>query len=297
MLWSLTCWNHKLSTTRLVRWWLRMTVLDRLIIVVIVNILHIIISFFVLMFWLANRLAHSLLMATTENFLSQYLNMEQEATVGIRFVLGFMNFISGTTIFFEVVLTIVVWAFSIFFIVDLIWDGIVTRSVLRNFASKPDIILSTRGEYVGGHPELPDSRFIYLTIGGRKESPNLSLVLPGLQGKEFNIPLIDITSTKSGIDEKFGQPGGFNIWLTSITPSVWKGHRSVLNVEYTNSGRKYLVETGSFLRGNDEVQKWKNYLTCAQAEADTGIKPYGNWKSLPEDDRKEAENETSQESN
>jgi len=43
------------------------------------------------------------------------------------------------------------------------------------------------------------------------------------------------------------------------------------------------VETGSFLRGNDEVQKWKNYLTCTQAEADTGKKPYGNWKSLPED--------------
>jgi hypothetical protein len=283
MLWSLTKWNHRLSTTRLVRWWLRMGVFDRLIIVIIVNILHIIISFFVLMFWLANRLAHSLLMATTDSIFSQYLDVNQEVTAGVKFVLGFMSFISGTTIFFEVILTIAVWAFSIFFIVDLIWDVIVTRAVLRGFAAKPDVILSTRGEYVGGHPELPDSRFIYLKIGGKRKSPNMSLVLPGLQGKEFNIPLIDITSTKSGIDEKFGQPGGFNIWLTSITPSIWKGHRSVLNVEYTNAGRKYLVETGSFLRGNDEVQKWKNYLTCSQAEADTDVKPYGQWKSLPED--------------
>jgi len=288
MLWSLTCWNHRLSTTRLVRWWLRMGVFDRLIIVIIANILHVIISFFVLMFWLANRLAHSLLIATTDNIFSQYLNLDTEITTGVKFVLGFMNFISGTTIFFEVVLTIAVWAFSIFFVIDLIWDGIITRAVLRSFVSKPNVILSTRGEYVGGHPELPDSRFIYLTIDGKKECPYLSLVLPGLQGKEFKIPLIDITGTKTGIDEKFGQPGGFNIWMTSITPSIWKGLRSVLNVEYTNSGRKFLVETGSFLRGNDEVQKWKNYLTCAQAEADTGKKPHGQWKSLPED-KKEAD--------
>lgn len=281
MLWSLTCWNHRLSTTRLIRWWLRMGVFDRLIIVIIANILHVIISFFVLIFWLANRLAHSLLVATTDSVFSQYLNLDQEITTGVKFVLGFMNFISGTAIFFEVVLTIAVWAFSIFFVIDLIWDGIVTRTVLRSFVSKPNVILSTRGEYVGGHPELPDSRFIYLTIDGKKECPYLSLVLPGLHGKEFKIPLIDITGTKTGIDEKFGQPGGFNIWLTSITPSIWKGHCSVLNVEYTNSGRKFLVETGSFLRGNDEVQKWKNYLTCAQAEADTGIKPHGQWKSLP----------------
>ena len=283
MLWSLTCWNHRLSTTRIVRWWLRMGVFDRLIIVIIANILHVIISFFVLIFWLASRFAHSLLTTTTSSIFGQYLNMDQEVTAGVSFVLGFMSFISGTAIFFLVILTIAVWAFSIFFAIDLIWDGIVTRSVLRSFIAKPNIILSTRGEYVGGHPELPDSRFVYLTIDGKKESPHLSLVLPGIYGKEFKIPLIDITNTKTGIDEKFGQPGGFNIRLTSITPSIWKGYRSVLNVEYTNSGRKYLVETGSFLRGNDEVQKWKNYLTCAQAEADTGTKPHGQWKSLPED--------------
>jgi len=60
-----------------------------------------------------------------------------------------------------------------------------------------------------------------------------------------------------------------------------------LNIEYTSAGRKYQIELGSFLRGNDEVQQWKNFLTCTQAEADTGKVPYGPWKTLP--DKKESE--------
>ena len=104
---------------------------------------------------------------------------------------------------------------------------------------------------------------------------------------EFKIPLIDITGTKTSKDDKFGEPGIFNISLTSVTPSIWKGNRSVVNVEYTYSGKKYNVELGSFLRGNDEVQMWKNYLTCAQAEANTNKKPFGYWKSLPEEKESE----------
>jgi len=281
MLWSLTKWNHKLSSNRLVRWWLRMTVLDRFIMVTAVNIVYIIASFFAFSFWLVNFLAHKLVEGAVSGPLSDYLG--EEVVSGGSFILGFMNFNSAIIIFFEVIFTIVVWAFTIFFVIDLIWDFIVVRHDLRNLTAKNDVILATRGEYVGGYPQLPHSRFVYLIISGTQKNPYLGIMLPSLQKKEFKVPLLDVTGAKSGIDDKFGKPGIFNISLTGVTPSIWKGYRSVLNVEYTSAGRKYQVELGSFLRGNDEVQQWKNFLTCTQAEADIGEAPYGPWKSLPEE--------------
>jgi hypothetical protein len=214
--------------------------------------------------------------------LSQYLG--EEVVSRGTFALGFMNFVSWAIIAFEVVLTLGVWGLFIFFVVDLFWDFVATRRELASFSGRKDTILATRGEYIGGHPHLPHSRFVYLTISGTQGDPSLSIVLPGSvlkKGKEFRIPLVDISGTTSEIDGKFGQPGFFNISLTSITPSIWKGYRSVLLVDYTSAGRKYKVELGSFLRGNDEVQQWKNFLTCVQAEADSSEKPYGPWKSLP----------------
>ena len=170
---------------------------------------------------------------------------------------------------------------SIFFVIDFIWD-LNTRRDLANIAFRNDVILATRGEYIGGHPSLPHARFLYLIISGTQKNPYLGILLPGFQPIEYKIPLVDITSAKSSIDDKFGKPASFlNLSLTSITPSVWKGNRSVINIEYASSGRKYIVELGSFIRGNDEVQMWKNYLTCAQAESDTNEKPFGQWKSLP----------------
>ena len=197
-----------------------------------------------------------------------------------------MNFVASIAVFFEFVFLIFVFALSIFFIIDLVWDFLGTRRDLANIAFKEDVILATRGEYVGGHPSLPHARFVYLIISGTQKSPYVGIILPGFQPIEYKIPLIDITDTKSGIDEKFGKPGIFNFSLTSITPSVWKGSRTAINIEYSLTGRKYIVEIGSFIRGNDEVQMWKNYLICARAEADTNEKPYGQWKSLPEDKQK-----------
>lgn len=282
MLWSLTKWNHKLSSNRLVRWWLRMTVLDRFIMVITVNIIHVIASFFAFSFWLVNFLAHMLVEGAVSGPLSNYLG--EEVVSGGSFILGFMNFNSAIIIFFEVIFTLAVWAFSIFFVIDIIWDFIITRRDLRNFTAKNNVILATRGEYVGGHPILPHARFVYLVISGTQQSPYVGIILPGFEPVIYKIPLIDITDTKSGIDEKFGKPASiFNFSLTSITPSMWKGSRSSINIEYALTGRKYVVEIGSFIRGNDEVQMWKNYLTCAGAEADTGKKPYGHWKSLPEE--------------
>jgi len=135
---------------------------------------------------------------------------------------------------------------------------------------------------------LPHARFVYLIISGTQKSPYVGIILPGFHPVEYKIPLIDITDAKTGVDEKFGKPGIFNFSLTSITPSVWKGNRTAINIEYSLTGRKYIVEIGSFIRGNDEAQMWKNYLVCTRAEADTNEKPYGQWKSLPEKEKKAA---------
>lgn len=282
MLWSLTKWNYTLSCRRLVRWWLRMTVLDRLILVVAVSIAYVIVSFFALGLWFWNWATHVIIASAVSGPLSQYLG--EEAVSRGAFALGFLNFVSLVIIAFEVVLSLAVWGLSIFFVVDLFWDFVATRRELASFRARKDVILATRGEYIGGHPQLPHSRFVYLTIWGTRSDPNLSIVLPGSvlrEMKEFRIPLVDLTGTTSEIDDKFGRPAFFNILLTSITPSIWKGYRSVLLVDYISAGRKYKAELGSFLRGNDEVQQWKNFLTCVQAEADSSEKPFGPWRSLP----------------
>jgi hypothetical protein len=281
MLWSLTKWNHRLSTTRLVRWWLRMTALDRFILVVIVNFLFLVYSFFTFVLWLANYAGRSISGAlSSDSFFGSAL--KESVPTGLKFVLGLLNFIASIAVFFEFVFLIFAFGLAVFFIIDLVWDTLNTRRDLSNIALRDDVILATRGEYMGGHPSLPHARFVYLILSGTQSDPYIGIFLPGFQPVEYKIPLIDITGKKTGVDESYGRPASLmNISLTSITPSVWKGSRTALDIEYSYSGRKYTVELGSFLRGNDEVQQWKNYLTCAQAEADTGQKPYGDWKSLP----------------
>jgi len=285
MLWSITKWNHRFSTTRLVRWWLRMTVLDRLILVIVVNFIFLIYSFFTFTIWMFNYFGQSISSAVSSDSLLGPV-MSGGITTGLRFVLGLLNFISGVTVFFEFAFLIFALGLFIFFVIDLIWDFIGTRRDLANISFRDDVLLATRGEYIGGHPSLPHARFVYLIISGTQANPYVGIMLPSFQPVEYKIPLIDVTGAKSDIDDKFGKPGVFNFFLTSITPSIWKGYRSVINIEYISSGRKYIVEIGSFIRGNDEIQLWKNYLTCAQSEADTGEKPYGQWKSLPKKKKK-----------
>lgn len=236
MIWTFTKGIYAASTSRIVRWWIRMTVLDKFVVTIGITILALMASLSVLFSQLGNWLATNLPRAA--------------------------------------------FSFLIFFIVDLIWDFFVTRNDLTNMTDRDDVVLATRCEYIGGHPGLPLGRFVFLALGGTKVNPVLSIIFSTFEGNRFEVNLIDVTDTKSNIDNKFGKPG-FNVFLTSITPSIWKGQRSTLNIEYTSSGRKYKLEFGSFLRGNDEVQMWKNYITCMMAEADTGVKPFGQWKSLP----------------
>jgi len=263
-----------------------MTVLDRFILVAACNFLFLIYSFFTFILWLMNFGGKALSsVGGSGGLFGSFVSSNIPA--GLKFVLGLLNFVASIAVFFEFVFLIFVFALSVFFVVDLIWDYLATRLDLTTIAAKKDVILATRGEYVGGHPSLPHARFVYLIISGTQKSPYVGIILPGFQPIEYKIPLIDITDTKSGIDEKFGKPASiFNFSLTSITPSVWKGNRTAINIEYSLTGRKYMVEIGSFIRGNDEVQMWKNYLICTRAEADTNEKPYGQWKSLPKDKQK-----------
>jgi hypothetical protein len=263
-----------------------MTVLDRFILVAACNFLFLVYSFFTFILWLMNFGGKALTSATSSSGSLFGSVLGASLPTGLKFILGLLNFVSGIAIFFEVVFVIFVFALSIFFVVDLVWDSLGTRRDLATIAAREDVILATRGEYVGGHPSLPHARFVYLSISGTQKSPYVGIILPGFQPIEYKIPLIDITDTKSGIDEKFGKPNIFNFTLTSITPSIWKGNRTAINIEYSLTGRKYMVEIGSFIRGNDEVQMWKNYLICTRAETDTNEKPYGQWKSLPKDKQK-----------
>jgi len=250
MLWVLTMARHHLSINPRVRWWLRMTTLERFLLIIPVAFVHIFISGFL--------------------------------------ALDFMGFLPSLLKLFGILYNIFAWAFYVFFFVDLILNFLITSGDLRILKSRKDVILATRGEYIGGHPKLPHSRFLYLTIGGTQKNPTLSIILPSTTNADdladkstiFDIPLLEVIGKVSGIDDKFGKPGILNFPLTSATPLIWKGYRAFLNIEYTFAGRKYNVELSSFLKGNNEVQQWKNYLTCAQAEADTGEVPFGPWKSL-----------------
>lgn len=248
MIWTFTKWHYGASTSRITRWWLRMTAIDKFVITAVVALLAFIISLF-------------------------------------SFLGGFSYWLSANLPKFA-------FAFFIFFIVDLIWNFFVTQNDFVSMEKRDDVLLATRCEYIGGHPELPDSRFVYFTLGGTKTKPVLSIIFSQFDDDKYAINLIDITDTKSSIDDKFGKPGGLNVALTGVTPSIWKGYRSTLIVEFVKAGRKYKAEFGSFSGGNDEVQKWKNYITCIMAEADTGTKPFGEWKSLPETKQKKPANKS-----
>jgi len=166
------------------------------------------------------------------------------------------------------------------FILDTIVDLIVTRIQTNILTRKENIVLATRAEYIGGYPKLPHSRFVYIFLEGTRENPLISILLPGLKGARFSIPVVDMTKATGLESDKYGS-GGLAIFLTSVSSTVWKSRRIHFNIEYTERGRKQTVELGSFLRGNEEIHNWMNFLVCTQAEADTGEKPFGPWKSLP----------------
>lgn len=176
-----------------------------------------------------------------------------------------------------------------FWALDAVVDRFLTIAELGRLTSRDDVVLATRAEYVGGHPRLPHGRFAYLILRGHRENPLLTIDLPRFEkaadGREisdsFDIPLLDITKTAPKSEHEESLTGTLLATLTEKPGHLFAAERVTLNVDYQGpGGRKHKVELTSFFRGNDEIRNWRNYLVCAQAEADTGVKPFGPWKSL-----------------
>jgi len=184
----------------------------------------------------------------------------------------------GSLIGLAILLLVIAW------IVDAIVDKRVTTRDIAKLIARDDVVLATRAEYLGGHPRLPHGRFVYLTISGTRENPILSILFPGaekLDEEVFEIPLLDLDKTDEQKSEAESIAGSILASLSEKPGKVLAGERVMLTVRYQGpGGRKHLVEFSSFYHGNDEVRNWRNYLVCAQAEADTGIEPRQPWKSL-----------------
>ena len=249
MIWWLSKSNHELAIHHLVRTWLRMGPWSRLLVILSITVFS----------WALSALAGTVLLSVLSQ--SQWI----EDVVGL---LG----------------AVVQLAWPLW-LADLIIEKIVTRQDLRKLMGRPSIALATRGEYIGGHPKLPHGRFVYLMLSGVLENPNLTIVLPqpeGVPSKAFPMPVLDLqkTTEKKEKDDSESLASATLAFLTYR--SKFLGERAMLNVEYiAQAGRKQRVEFTNFLTGNGEIQTWRNYIVCIQAEADTGQKPYGPWKSLP----------------
>lgn len=203
---------------------------------------------------------------------------------------------------------IVGWAPWGLLLLEIAIDRNHTNSDIQNLMAGDDVVLATRAEYIGGHPQLPHGRFAYLSICGSQENPLLRVTFPGLRREEvtrpsasqdgstpgtikmvvttrednfFDIPLLDISKTMPKYETVESLAGTLLASLSEKPGKMFSEERVTLNVDYQGAGgRKHRVEFTSFFRGNDEIRNWRNYLVCAQAEADTGVKPFEPWKSL-----------------
>ena len=258
MVWYLTKANHKLSINPWVRMWLRSGVLGKILITLVVMTLIGAVAAMLGVLGLATSSRGSLLQPSQS-----------------------FNFFS----FLAVLVGLASWGPALFLIVDLIMDSRRTRADIERFMSLPDIVLATRGEYIGGHPKLPHGRFVYLTLGGMLENPQLNIVFPQTDGGSqttFSMPVLDLQKATERV-EKTGDETTVDVMLANVTfQAKFIGQQALLKIEYSGqAGRKHFVEVGHFLFGDGEVQDWRNYIVCIQAEADTGETPYGPWKTLP----------------
>jgi hypothetical protein len=172
-----------------------------------------------------------------------------------------------------------------FWLLDGFVDARVTSGQIKKLMTRDDVVLATRAEYTGGHPQLPHGRFAYLTLAGTRENPALTLLFPGNEptthDELFEVPLLDVDKHDSKTDEAESPAGELLASLSEKPAKMFAEERVTLNVRYQGlGGRKHIVELTSFYHGGDEVRNWRNYLVCAQAEADTGVTPRLPWKSL-----------------
>lgn len=165
-------------------------------------------------------------------------------------------------------------------------EDVVVYSALWRLKLRRDVTLASFCEYVGGHPLLPHRRFVYLLLEGSRESPNLTIHLPGGRRttRNFPMPVLDLTGTRTATAD-YRSPGAFLIGLRSrLLAGLLRPERMSLTFEFdTYPARRYEVEFTNFFKGNGEIRRWQNHLVAAQAQADTDEAPFGQWQSLPGD--------------
>ncbi len=177
------------------------------------------------------------------------------------------------------ILIIVPFLIPLFVILDAVIDRGTTKAELQELMNRRDIVRATRAEYIGGHPKLPHGRFAYLLLEGSYESPLLTVVFPAYRHTAdlFQMPVLEVEKAKGTVAKLVHENGILGHKLTFIT-------------EYTGeAGRKHEVELAHFFDGNEDVQLFRNYIVCLQAEADTGKRPFGHWKTLPHTHQKAAQ--------
>jgi hypothetical protein len=265
MVWHMTKHSHLMSINSWVRAWLRAGILRRTITTLAVIWVLMNVAVGLLFLWLAT--AETSFLAPTPD-----LNL-----FGLLFLL---------TVLAALVVPLVVFG-------ETLIDWMRTRTEIGTLMSAPDVALATRGEYIGGHPELPHGRFVYLTLGGSLQNPQVTVLLPRYAGKApyvFSIPVLDLQKATervkaTGTDVSVGGSLADVQYRTKLI-----GQQTFLNLKYSGeAGREHIVEFGNFFLGDGEVQNWRNHIVCIQAEAETGKKPFGKWKTLPAEQEAEAE--------
>ncbi|MHB1356214.1 MAG: hypothetical protein ACYCZF_09595 [Anaerolineae bacterium] len=257
MIWYFSKGNHKLAIQPWVRWWLRSGLFWRFIAVIIIYI-------------------GLSALSTPIKVMYQYMAMKMPYES--RFLLIIPSLLNLAR-------QLAMFSLWVLWIIDSYMERKITRADIKKMMSMSNIVLATRGEYIGGHPELPHGRFVYLALGGTVGNPHLWINLPQDGGKEeirFGMPVLDLQKATQGVD-KTGDETTLSVALANITfRAKFPGEKAVFNIEYiAQAGRKRQVALSNFARGNDEVQTWCNYVVCIQSEAETGKPPYGPWKSLP----------------
>jgi len=176
-------------------------------------------------------------------------------------------------------------------LLDAVMDGSQVKQDIASLA-RDGAILATRCEYLGGHPQLPHGRFIYLTLEGTKQNPSLAIVLPtvlqsglaSMSAERFILPVLDLGKMKPEKGSDASPAADLATAINASAGRMLRPERLTFVVDYDGEGgRKHKVEFTNFFNGNNEIRNWQNYLVCAQAQADSGIEPHKPWMALPDD--------------
>jgi hypothetical protein len=185
----------------------------------------------------------------------------------------------------------------VLWLLDAVIDGNQVRDDIQQF-TKEGAILATRCEYLGGHPQLPHGRFVYLLLEGTKQNPVVTVVLPSelarpasafgqrppIEAERFTLPILDLTKMKPTKGSDDSPAADVVTAINKGAGQFLRSERLVFVVDYDGAGgRKHKVEFTNFFHGSNEVRNWQNYIVCAQAQADTGVEPHAPWTALKDD--------------